>query len=224
MPSTKCRVLLADDHRIICEALQMLIDFQPDLKTVGVAANGKEVLALVGPLKPNVVVMDLTMPEMNGWQATKRLKAEHPEVKIVILTAHEDEDCLRQLCQMGASGFVLKGATGEDLIRAVRVVAQGGVSFEPGLAAKTLARQLQVEPEHSKALSGREKDVLVLLAWGYSNKEVAAQLNISVKTIETYKMRIGEKLGLRSRTDVVHYALQEGWLNESDSFSLSSSA
>jgi DNA-binding NarL/FixJ family response regulator len=147
------------------------------------------------------------------------LKAERPELKVVALTAHEDETYLSQLCKAGASGYVLKRSAGEELIQAISTVAKGGVHYEATLVGKALARQLALAPAGKEGnpanLSEREKDVLLRLAWGYSNKEIAGELSLSVKTVETYKVRIGEKLGLRSRTEIVQYALRQGWLNDS---------
>jgi len=214
----KLRILLADDHKIVREGLRLLINSQPDMQVVGEAANGREVLLKARELKPDVVVMDLSMPELNGLQATERLKAEHPAMKVVALTAHEDESYLRQLCKVGAAGYVLKRSAGDELVKAISEVAKGGVHFEASLASKALARQVTGSPvkgeSRASELSEREKEVMIMLAWGYSNKEIAGRLNLSVKTVETYKLRIGEKLGLRSRTEMVQYALRQGWLNE----------
>ncbi|HXR06049.1 MAG TPA: response regulator transcription factor [Candidatus Acidoferrum sp.] len=214
----KLRVLVVDDHQILREGLRRLIDSQPGMRVVGEAVNGKELLAQAKALKPDIVVMDLSMPELNGLQATARLIAESPAVKVVVLTAHEDESYLRQLCQAGASGYVLKRSAGEELIKAIATVAKGGVHYDPALASKALARQafaLANDRELGAAkLSDREKEVLVSLAWGYSNKEIAAKLALSVKTVETYKVRIGEKLRLHSRTEMVKFALRQGWLND----------
>ena len=218
----KLRILLADDHKIVREGLRLLINSQPDMQVVGEAANGKEVLVKARDLKPDVVVMDLSMPELNGLQATERLKTERPEMKVVALTAHEDEGYLRQLCKVGAAGYVLKRSAGDELVKAIGTVAKGGVHFEASLASKALARQMTGAPvkgeSHASELSEREKEVLIMLAWGYSNKEIAGQLKLSVKTVETYKVRIGEKLDLRSRTEMVQYALRQGWLNETHTF------
>jgi len=217
----KLRILLADDHKIVREGLKLLINSQPDMQVVGEAANGREVLLKARELKPDVVVMDLSMPELNGLQATERLKSERPEIKVVALTAHEDESYLRQLCKVGAAGYVLKRSAGDELVKAISTVAKGGVYFEAALASKALARQVTGSPLKGESragdLSAREKEVLIMLAWGYSNKEIAGQLNLSVKTVETYKLRIGEKLGLRSRTEMVQYTLRQGWLNETHS-------
>jgi len=166
-------------------------------------------------------VMDLSMPELNGLQATQRLKTDFPDIKVVALTANEDESYLRQLCEAGAVGYVLKRSAGDQLVEAIATVAGGGVYFEPALASKALARQLTGPPARSEAsggLSDREKEVLLMLAWGYSNKEIAGQLSLSVKTVETYKVRVSEKLGLHSRTEMVRYALRQGWLNEAHPF------
>ena len=214
----KIRVLLADDHKVVRDGLRLLINTQRDLCVVGEAADGKEALRQARDLKPDVVVMDLSMPELNGLQATERLRAEQPAVKVVALTVHEDASYLLQLCKAGAVGYVLKRSAGDDLIRAIRTVAGGAVYYDASMASKAL-RDRAGEPVSKGArstaeLSVREKEVLRLLAWGYSNKEIAGSLRLSIKTVETYRVRVGEKLGLRSRTDMVQYALRQGWLNE----------
>jgi two-component system, NarL family, response regulator NreC len=215
----KLRILLADDHKMVRDGLKMLIDANPDMRVVGEAANGREALHKARELKPDVVVMDLSMPELNGLQATRMLKAERPDLKIVVLTAHEDESYLSQLCKAGAAGYVMKLSAGEELVQAITDVAKGGVHYEAALAGKALARQMSATSPtgelRSPDLSDREKEVLSRLAWGYSNKEIAGELGLSVKTVETYKTRVGEKLGLHSRTQMVQYALRQGWLNDS---------
>jgi DNA-binding NarL/FixJ family response regulator len=217
MKRQKLRILLADDHKIVRDGLRLIIDGQPNMQVVGEAANGQEALDVARTVKPDIVVMDLSMPELNGLQATARLKAENPAVKVIALTAHEDEGYLAQLCKAGAAGFVLKRSAGEELLQAIGVVARGEVHFEPGLAAKALARFMNTPGKgapRAAELSEREREVLLRLAWGFSNKEIAGQLDLSVKTVETYKARIGEKLGLRNRTQLVQYALRQGWLQD----------
>lgn len=218
----KLRILLVDDHQMIREGLRLLINAQKDMVVAGEASNGEEALARARELKPDVVVMDLSMPKMNGLQATERLKAERPEIRVVALTAHEDEGYLRQLVSAGASGYVLKRSAGDELVTAIRTVAGGGAHFEPSLANMALVRQaappVPGKDARTGEVSGREKQVLLMLAWGHSNKEIATELKLSVKTVETYKVRIGEKLALRSRTEMVQYAMRRGWLNETHPF------
>jgi DNA-binding NarL/FixJ family response regulator len=216
----KLRILLADDHQMLREGLRVLLDSQPGMRVVGEAAGGKEAVDKAGELKPDVVVMDLSMPGLNGLQATELLRTKHPAIKVVVLTAHEDESYLTQLCKAGAAGYVLKRSAGDELVQAIRMAAQGQVYFTPALAGKALSRLsagASASMETANAhLSEREKEVLRLLAWGYSNKEAADKLNVSVKTVETYRVRIAEKLGLRSRTQLVKYALRQGWLNDAE--------
>jgi DNA-binding NarL/FixJ family response regulator len=214
----KLKILLADDHKMLREGLRALLHGHPGMQVVGEAANGKEVLQQAADLKPDVVVMDLSMPELNGLQATALLKTRCPQIKVMALTAHDDDSYLSQVCKAGAAGYVLKRSAGDELIKAIEIVAKGGLYFEASLASKALARQMsgaganRETPAHD--LSEREKEVLRLVAWGYSNKEIADELNVSVKTIETYKIRVGEKLGLRSRAQLVQYALRQGWLSD----------
>jgi DNA-binding NarL/FixJ family response regulator len=215
----KVRVLLADDHTVVRDGLRLLINGQRDMRVVGEAADGQEAMQKAAELSPDVVVMDLSMPKVNGLQATERLRAAQPGVKVVALTVHEDASYLLQLCKAGAAGYVLKRSAGDDLIRAIRDVANGGTYYDPTLASKALAARPADRPSkegmRAAELSEREKEILILLAWGYSNKEIANNLQLSVKTIETYRLRVGEKMGLRSRTEMVQYALRQGWLNES---------
>jgi DNA-binding NarL/FixJ family response regulator len=212
----KLRILLADDHRMVREGLRHLLNSQSNMRVLAEAANGEEAVARALELQPDVVIMDLSMPKLNGLQATEKLKTACPQIKVVALTANEDESYLRQLCKAGAAGYVLKRSAGEELVKAINAVARGGVHYEGGLASKALARQMAGggKAGGGAPLSDREQDVLILLAWGYSNKEIGARLNISIKTVETYKVRLGEKLALRSRTEMVQYALRQGWLNE----------
>jgi DNA-binding NarL/FixJ family response regulator len=219
MKKEKLRILLADDHKMLRDGLRLLLDAQPDMCVVGEAANGNEALLKARELSPDVVVMDLSMPEMNGLEATQRLKAELPQIHVLALTAHEDESYLAQLCKAGAAGYVLKRSAADELLQAIATITAGGLHFERTLAGKALARQVAAPKAFPsagpEALSEREREVLVLVAWGFSNKEIASELQLSVKTIETYKVRIAEKLALRSRAEMVQFALRHGWLNAS---------
>ena len=216
----KLKILLADDHKMLREGLRVLLDSQPGMRVVGEAASGKEALEKAGELKPDVVVMDLSMPGLNGLQATELLRTQHPSIKVVVLTAHEDESYLTQLCKAGAAGYVLKRSEGGQLAQAIRMAAAGQAYYDPALAGKALARLAtgpSASPQAANAQpSEREKEVLSLIAWGYSNKETADKLDVSVKTVETYRVRIAEKLGLRSRAELVKYALRRGWLNDTE--------
>ena len=215
----KVRVLLADDHMVVRDGLRLLINGQRDMRVVGEAADGQEAIQKAHELKPDVVVMALSMPKVNGLQATERLRVEQPEVKVVALTVHEDASYLLQLCKAGAAGYVLKRSAGDDLIQAIRDVARGVTHFDPMLASEALMARPADRPTkeglRQANLSEREREILILLAWGYSNKEIANNLQLSVKTVETFRLLVGEKVGLRSRTEMVQYALRQGWLNES---------
>jgi DNA-binding NarL/FixJ family response regulator len=213
----KLRVFLADDHAVVREGLKALVNAQPEMEVVGEAADGRTATEQVQKLHPDVVVMDVSMPEMNGAQATERLKQTCPLVKVLALTVHEDKGYLHQLLEAGAVGYVLKRAAAEELIRAIRTVAAGGVYLDPTLAGKVVGGFVRKPGKHSAAgesLSERETEVVRMLARGHSNKEIAAKLSLSVKTVETYKARSLEKLGLHSRADLVRYAMQRGWLQD----------
>ncbi|MEX2121756.1 MAG: response regulator transcription factor [Pirellulales bacterium] len=212
----KLRVYLADDHAVVRAGLKALIDSQPDMEVSGEAGDGRAACQHVQELQPDVVVMDISMPGVSGAQATAQLKETCPGVKVLALTVHEDTGYLRLLLEAGASGYVLKRAAAEELIHAIRTVAAGGVYLDPALAGKVVGSFVRAPVGKSVpkggGLSDREAEVVRLIAAGYSNKEIANRLSLSVKTVETYKARSMEKLGLDSRADLVRYALQRGWL------------
>ena len=211
----KLRVFLADDHAVVREGLKALVNAQPTMAVVGEAADGLSACEQVAQLAPDVVVMDVSMPGLSGSQATARLRLECPAVRVLALTVHEDKGYLRQLLAAGAAGYVLKRAAPEELIQAIRAVAAGGVYLDPGMAGKVLGgfvRQAATDGAAGAELSEREAEVARQTAAGHSNKEIAARLELSVKTVETYRARAMEKLGLRGRADLVRYAVQQGWL------------
>jgi DNA-binding NarL/FixJ family response regulator len=214
---SKLRVFLADDHAVVREGLKTLVNGQPDMEVVGEASDGQLTCDRVRELLPHVVVMDVSMPVRNGAQATEELRATCPEVKVLALTVHEDKGYLRQLLEAGAAGYVLKRAAAVELIHAIRTVAAGGVYLDPALAGAVVGGYVR-KPSSKAAgageLSEREVEVVRLIAAGHSNKEIAARLDLSIKTVETYKSRSLEKLGLSSRADLVRYALRRGWLQE----------
>lgn len=212
------RIVLADDHVMLRDGLKSLVNAQPDMEVVGEADDGRAALEKAQELRPDVVVMDISMPELNGIQATEQLKCRSCGTKVLVLTAYDEVGYLRQLLEAGASGYVLKKAAAEDLVKAIRVVASGGVYLDPTLAGKVVdgyvGRKKLRGALQGVELSGREEEVLRLVAWGYTNKEVAGYLNISVKTVETHKTNLMEKLDLNGRSEIVRYALRRGWLSE----------
>jgi DNA-binding NarL/FixJ family response regulator len=214
----KLRILLADDHALLRDGLKALVDVQADMEVVGEADNGRTAWLKATELLPDIVVMDVSMPELNGIQATEKLKADCPEIKVLALTAYKDKGYLDQLLKVGASGYVLKLSAAEELIKAIRVVAAGDIYLDPEMADKVtdsyVRKQFLRGVSRQKELTDREEEVLRLTAQGYSNKEIAAKLSISVKTVESHKTNLMEKLELRSRTEIVRYAVRQGWLQD----------
>ena len=212
----KMRVLLAENHETVREGLKMIIDREPDMEIVGEAADGREAIDRALDLEPNVIVMDISMPGLNGLKATRKLKAVRPEIQVVALTRHREGGYLQELLQAGASGYVLKQSSSEELIRAIRAVGSGKSYLDPAVTTAIVNNysggQANLDAGSVAKLSNREQEVLRLIASGYSNKEIAAQLEISVKTVEAHKANSMRKIGLRSRIDIVNYALLQGWL------------
>lgn len=215
----KLRILLVEDHETIRDGLKLLINSAPDMETVGEAENGRIALQLASKLLPDVVVMDVSMPEMNGLSATKKLKQKYPEVKVVILTRHTDDGYLQQLLQAGTSGYVLKQSKSDELLRAIRAVASGQTYLDPAITTKVVTQFRGSGQAHRGVtadanLSDRETEILRLIAWGHINKEIAARLDLSVKTVEAHKANGMRKMGMKSRVDIVRYAMLQGWLQD----------
>lgn len=211
---SKLKILLADDHKAMREGLKLLINAQPDMEVIGEADDGQSAWQQAQDCQPDLVVMDVSMPNLNGAKATEKIKQAYPTMKILALTAHEDRSYVSQLLQAGASGYILKVAAATELINAIRTVSSGGVYLDPTVAGKVLNtyRQPPKGIGRRQTLTEREEEVMRLFAGGYTNKEIAAQLDVSVKTIETHKTNAMVKLELRSRAQVVRYALSQGWL------------
>ena len=212
----KLRLLLVDDHAVVREGLRSLLSDDSKFEIVGDAHDGMAALAAAERLRPDIVVMDVSMPSMNGAQATRRLKELHPGIKTIALTVHEEGGYLRSLMDAGASGYVLKRSAASELLRAIDAVAEGGVYLDSSIAGQLVNKlgQRKATLAPSAALSEREREVVRYVAHGYSNKEIATKLDVSVKTVETYRYRATEKLGLHSRADLVRYAIDQGWLAE----------
>ncbi|HEU5316245.1 MAG TPA: response regulator transcription factor, partial [Chloroflexota bacterium] len=219
----RLRVFLADDHGVLRAGLRLLVDGQPDMRVVGEAADGREaverVAALGGAAGVDVVVLDIGMPNLNGLEALRRLKREHPGLAVLVLTMHASEPYLFQVIQAGGAGYVLKQNADEHLLGAIRDARAGKPFLYPTLEARLLtdfvhrARRAG-ERAHTAflALTEREREVLALVAQGYTNQEVADRLVVSVKTVETHRAHIMSKLGLQTRAELVAYALREGYL------------
>jgi DNA-binding NarL/FixJ family response regulator len=217
----RLRVLLADDHAILREGLAMMVGSQPDLEVVAQARGGREALQLATELQPDVVVLDVSMPDLGGPEVAEQLRQQCPDTRVLALTRHADPGYLRRMLRAGAHGYVVKRAATDTLLGAIRTVAEGGSYVDPAVAGAYITRSVQRNDPTSDQrlrlpLSEREEQVLRLIAWGKSNKEVAAQLGISVKTAEFYKASALDKLQVRTRTDILRYALAEGWLGEED--------
>ena len=214
----KIRVLLAEDHRTVREGVRLLLDAQPDMEVVAEAGDGRAALRLAKELAPDIVLMDVSMPEMNGLQATERMREDSPAVRVVMLTRHTDKAYLQQLLQAGAAGYVLKLSDPAVLLQAVRAVAAGGIYLDPAVTGKALSgyfgRRAGGGSVAEVNLSERETEVLRHIALGYSNKEIAALLSLSVKTVEAHKANAMRKLDMHSRIDIVRYAILRGWLQE----------
>jgi two-component system response regulator NreC len=212
------RIVLADDHEVVRAGLRALVDANPDMRVVGEARDGEEATRKAYELRPDVLVMDVSMPVLDGEQATRQVQRDCPAVRVLALTMHEDRGHLARLLEAGAAGYVLKRAAADELVRAIRTVAAGGTYVDPVLAGSVL--RAAAHPTHTHGalhedpLSEREEEVMRRIAWGHSNKQIGAELGISTKTVETYKARITEKLGLRTRTEMVRYAVHKGWLAE----------
>ncbi len=219
MPDRTLRILLADDHVTVRHGLKLLIDGQPDMTVVAEASDGNAAVQSAVALKPDVVVMDISMPGMNGLVATRQLKQLQPGTAIVTLTRHADDAYLQELLRAGVSGYVLKQSAPSELLQAIRAAAGGGQYLDSALTARVTAAFLGKSGTRvsrpAATVSARESEVLQLIASGYSNKEIAARLSLSVKTVEAHKANAMKKLGLNGRIDIVKYATLQGWLHNS---------
>jgi DNA-binding NarL/FixJ family response regulator len=211
---SEIRVALADDHPIVLAGLKALIESTGDMRLVGAAADGQAALDVIKAETPDVAVIDVSMPKLNGFRLAQAIAGELPAVKVLVLTVHEDRAYLDQMLQCGVRGYLLKRSAAEDLLRAIRAVVEGGLYIDPAMASKLLSTA-NAPGASPQELSGREEAVLRLAARGFSSKEAAARLLLSIKTVETYKARGAEKLGLHSRAEIVRYGAHRGWLDES---------
>lgn len=206
------RVLIADDHAIVRAGLRALIASEPSLVLVGEAAGGWEAIDLVEKTRPDILLLDISMPDLDGIAVTKRLKPQHPNLRILILTVHEDEALLREAIRAGASGYVLKRAAEAELLSAIRIVMRGDMYVDPAMLRSLLLEERDTRSDRQpvEPLTPREIEVLKLIVQGYTNRQIAEKLCISVRTVEGHRANICGKLGLRSRVELVRYAREHG--------------
>jgi two-component system response regulator NreC len=209
-------VLIADDHVIVRSGLRLLLESEADIRVVGEAADGVEAISLVEKHAPDVILMDISMPGMDGMEATRRVKARWPHIKILVLTMHRSDEYFFEMLKAGASGYLLKGAETSELIHAIRVVGRGEVFLYPSMAQKLVKDYLDCNGwgENSSALSPREKKILTMLGEGYSTKEIAERLVVSPSTIHSHRSNIMAKLGLSSRRELIQFARQRGLIRD----------
>ena len=216
---SEIRVLIAEDHKTVREGLKLIIEAEADMKVIGEAGDGREAIRLAEEFKPDVLIMDISMPELNGLVATATLKRIAPDIKILTLTRHTDKAYLQELMQAGVSGYVLKQSESEELLRAIRIISGGGNYLDPAITGNVFSiytgKQNQLSGKVSdESLTDSESEILRLIARGYSNREIADQLGVSVKTIETQKASALRKLDISRRNEIVDYAILRGWLQE----------
>ena len=215
MPIMPIKLLLVDDHAVVRSGLRMLLEAQSDFYIVGEAETGAAAIKLLQTLRPDVVLMDVQMPDMNGIEATKTIKSRYPQINILALTMHEDDEYFFAMLKAGASGYVPKRAAPDELVAAIRTVSRGDVFLYPSLATRLAQNYLGeiaagTQPEINDILTPREQEVLVLIAEGLANTEIAEKLVISIKTVDRHRENIMGKLNLHSRIDLVKYALRMG--------------
>ena len=211
------RVLIVDDHTILREGIRSLLEREPDIEVVGEAADGEEAVAKADQLQPDVVLMDIGMPRLNGIEATRRIKQAHPAIKVLILSMHDDEEYVRSLMRAGASGFVLKRSAATDLVVALRAAHQGHTVLAPELARMAFGTGGEASAASGyDGLTEREIEVLRLIAEGLSNQEIAERLVISIKTVQAHRANIMEKLDLHDAVELTKYAIRKGLIQLDD--------
>jgi len=215
---TKIRILLVDDHTMFRSGLRVLLNLYPDFEVVGEAGDGQEALDAVRELAPDIVLMDIAMPGLDGLVATRRIHEEHSQARVILLTQHENREYVTPALKSGAAGYVLKRAADEELVRAVRAVYQGQTYLDPMIASVVVSdyrRRLEDTPDDDQyeSLTPREREVLVLVAKGYTNREVAELLGISHRTVDYHRTNVMRKLDVHNRTELTRYAIRRGLMS-----------
>ena len=206
----KIHILLADDHAVVRQGFKMILAAQPDMEIVGEAGNGREALDLAGQLQPDVIVMDVAMPELNGIEATRRIADVSPRSRVLALSMHKDSVYVREILRAGARGYLLKDSIASDLLAAVRAIARGEGYLSPGVSDAVLNDYRRHVTDPIDLLTSREREVLQMIAEGKTNKDIATVLNLSVYTVDAHRGRIMEKLNVHSVTDLVRFAVRCG--------------
>ena len=210
MSERSIKILLADDHTIVRQGLKLILSAQTDLEVVGEAANGREAVDLAQKLRPDLVLMDVAMPELNGIEATRRMVEANSRVKVLVLSMHKEAVYVREILRAGARGYILKDAIDTELLSAIRSVAKGDGYISPAVSGALLNDYRKDVTDPVDLLSGREREVLQLIAEGKTNKEIATRLNLSVYTVDSHRGKIMEKLNLHSTGELVRFALKHG--------------
>jgi two-component system response regulator NreC len=210
----KIGILIADDHTLLRSGIRALLEDEPDMVIVGEANDGREAVRLAAQLKPNVILMDIAMPLLNGLEATRQIKREHPEINVLVLTMYDHEEYFRQMLEVGASGYIIKKAAASELVAAIRAAHNGEAVLSPAITRLLLEDYLNrdsltKEEEDPNALSSRESEVLQLIAEGKTSREIAEILHLSVKTVQSHRTNLMQKLGLHDRGDLIKYAIQK---------------
>nr|WP_283818015.1 response regulator transcription factor [Bradyrhizobium jicamae] len=207
---------MADDHPLVLAGMKALLEPVEDIAIVGEATDGKTALDIIGQERPDIAVLDISLPIVGGIELAQRISAQFPHVLLLALTVHEDRAYVQPMLQAGARGYLLKRSAADELVRAIRAIAEGGVYLDPAIAEKALPSasgdNALSENTARLELTPREAEVLRFIAQGFSNKEIAARIEVSIKTVETHKSRAVEKLGLYTRADIVRYGVSQGWL------------
>jgi two-component system response regulator NreC len=207
------RILLADDHTLMRSGIKALLEDEPDIAIVGEAEDGREAVRLAHMLRPNLVLMDIAMPLLNGLEATRQIKREHPEIKVLVLTMYEHEEYFRQVLEAGASGYIIKRAAANELVAAIRAVNGGESVLSPAITRYLLDDYLsgdsKKDEDDPKTLSPREREVLQLIAEGNTSREIAEILHLSVKTVQSHRTNLMKKLDLHDRGELIKYAIQK---------------
>lgn len=207
------KVLIADDHAIVRTGLRALLNSEPSMKLVGEATGGYEAIELAGKSNADILVLDISMPDLDGISVTKKIKSQFPDLRILILTVHEDEALLREAIRVGAAGYILKRAAETELISAIRAIMGGGFYVDPSMVRALLSDEIKPTAtlrESVEPLTHREKEILKLIVQGYTNRQTAEELNISTRTVEGHRANLAAKLGLHSRVELVRYARERG--------------